>query len=449
MSNDNPVTSFLSKIKRFIVRHHLMCEDDKYLLALSGGADSMALLMIIHDLGYEIEAIHCNFHLRGEESDRDERFCVEQCQKLGIKIHLAHFDTREYAKLHKISIEMAARELRYSYFEQLRNDIGAKDVLVAHHLDDSVETILMNLIRGTGIHGLTGISPRNGHIIRPLLCVDRHEIEGFLREKCISYVTDSSNLSDNVIRNKIRLNVLPMLRTINPSVSKSIYHTSERLSQVATVFDDAIRQTVDAATISSGKKEEVYAIDKIKNEYTLFRILQPCSFSPEQIEDIYASLIGQQVTGRVFMSSSHELLIDRGRIVIQPTEKPFKPFKISETGTYVLPDEKRLILVETPIDEKFSINKNPEICCLDADWVRFPLILRQTVEGDRFCPLGMKGSKLVSDFLTDQKKSLFEKRRQLVLQDAKGKIIWIVGMRPDERCRISPDSKKALVVEYL
>lgn len=448
MSNKNSDIIFLSKIKQFILKHELMYEDGKYLLALSGGADSMALLSVVHSLGYDVEAIHCNFHLRGDESDRDERFCVGQCEKLGITIHLAHFDTKMYAQSHKVSIEMAARELRYSFFERLRKDIRAKDVLVAHHLDDSVETTLMNLIRGTGIHGLTGISPRNGHIIRPLLCVDRHEIEGYLNDKHIEYVTDSSNLSDDVVRNKIRLNVLPMLRTINPSASKSIYHTSERLSQVATVFDDAIKQEADAATISIGEGEAVFAIDRINYEYTLFYILQPYSFSTEQVEDIYSYLNGQSATGRLFASSTHELLVDRGRIVIQPKEKLFKPFKIPETGNYVLPHEKRLTLVETPIDENFSISKEPEKCCLDAARVRFPLMLRQTAEGDRFCPLGMKGSKLVSDFLTDQKKSLFEKRRQLVVEDASGKIIWIVGVRPDERFRISPESKMALVVEY-
>lgn len=447
MSNKLTVASFLSKIKRFIVRHQLMCDDEKYLLALSGGADSMALLTAIHRLGYNIEAVHCNFHLRGNESDRDEHFCVEQCRKNGIIIHLAHFDTKEYAKLHKISIEMAARELRYSYFERLRNDIDAKGVLVAHHQDDSVETVLLNLIRGTGIHGLTGISPRNGQIIRPLLCVNRQEIEEFLSSCGITYVTDSSNLSDDVVRNKIRLNVLPLLRTINPSVSDSIFNTSVRLSQAVDIFDQAIRQAIDAATISSGEWETVYVIDRIKNEYILFHILQPCSFSPEQIEEIYEYMIGRQTTGRIFMSSTHELLIDRGRIILQPKEEPFQPLVIPETGCYMLPHGKKLRLKEASIDTGFTISRKPEKVCLDADCVRFPLRLRLITAGDRFCPLGMKGSRLVSDFLTDLKKSLFDKHRQLVVEDATGKIVWVVGLRPDERCRILSTSKKALVIE--
>ena len=448
MSNKSNVKSFQSKIKRFIDRHQLMCADETYLVAFSGGADSMALLTSVHSLGYNVEAVHCNFHLRGNESDRDERFCVEQCQELGVKIHLAHFDTREYVKLHKISIEMAARELRYSYFEKLRNYLEVKGILVAHHQDDSVETVLMNLIRGTGIHGLTGISPRNGYIIRPLLCVNRKEIEAYLHDCSIPFVTDSSNLSDDVVRNKIRLDVLPLLRTINPSVSESIFSTSVRLSQAADIFDHAIRQEVEAAIISSGEKETVYAIKGIKNEYTLFHILQPCSFSPEQIEEIYAYIIGQQATGSVFMSATHEMLIDRGKMILQPIEAPLKPLVVPEAGCYILPNEKKLRLIELTIDSDFVISREPDKVCLDANCVSFPLTLRQTSTGDRFCPLGMKGSRLVSDFLTDLKMSLFEKRRQLVLEDAKGKIVWVVGLRPDERCRISSKSKKALVIDF-
>ena len=447
MLNNKGVSSFLSKIEHFILKHQLMNEGEKYLMALSGGADSMALMTAIHYLGYNIEAAHCNFHLRGEESDRDEHFCIEQCQRLGIQIHLAHFDTNTYAKSHKVSIEMAARELRYSFFEHLRNDLGAKGVLVAHHKDDSVETVLMNLIRGTGVHGLTGISPRHGYIIRPLLCVDRCEIEAFVRENDIPYVTDSSNMSDDVVRNKIRLDVLPLLRTINPSASDSIFNTSQRLSQVATVFDKAIQQEINEALSFSGERETIYAIEHIKSEYALFYILQPCSFTPEQIEEIYTYLTEQHTTGRLFLSSTHELLVDRGKIIIQPQEKLVKPFVIPETGNYVMPNEKRLTLKKTPIDDSFIISRKPGKVCLDADCVQFPLTLRPTSIGDRFCPLGMKGSRLVSDFLTDQKKTIFEKRRQWIVEDATGKIIWVVGLRPDDRCRLTPNSKTALILE--
>ena len=199
------------KVADFIGKHGLLSREGLHLVALSGGADSVALLLILKDLGYRIEAAHCNFHLRGEESNRDEAFVKKLCQEQNIPLHLIHFDTKEYADLHQVSIEMAARDLRYGYFRQLRKDIGAEKVCVAHHRDDAVETLLMNLMRGSGVHGLTGIRACNGEIVRPLLDVSRQEIETYLHSIGQDYVMDSTNLVDDVVRNKIRLNVLPLL----------------------------------------------------------------------------------------------------------------------------------------------------------------------------------------------------------------------------------------------
>ena len=212
----------LQQVAGFIARNQLLAADNKYIVALSGGADSVALLLIMKALGYDVEAAHCNFHLRGKESERDENFCVSLCESLGIILHRIHFDTLTYAQLHKVSIEMAARDLRYSYFEQLRRDINADAICVAHHKDDNVETILLNLVRGTGMNGLTGISPRNGFILRPLLCIGREDILEYLEAENQDYVTDSSNLVDDVQRNKIRLNVLPLLENVNPAVKDNI-----------------------------------------------------------------------------------------------------------------------------------------------------------------------------------------------------------------------------------
>ena len=214
------------------------------LVALSGGADSVCLLMAMKRLGYAIEAIHCNFHLRGAESDRDEEFCKSLCEREQIPFHTVHFDTKTYAEVHKISIEMAARELRYNYFEQLRKAIDAEAILVAHHMNDSVETLLMNLIRGTGIHGLQGIKPRNGNIIRPLLCVSRKEIVEWLGEIGQDYVTDSTNLEDDVTRNKLRLNIIPLLEEINPAASENIAKTALRMVEAGKVFDDSMNGIV-------------------------------------------------------------------------------------------------------------------------------------------------------------------------------------------------------------
>ena len=192
--------SLLHRVRAFIWQQRLLSPDGRYLVAVSGGADSVCLLLMLLQRGYEVEAVHCNFKLRGDESQRDEVFVKDLCQRLDVKLHLTHFDTREYAAMRRISIEMAARQLRYAYFEQLRRDIDAADICVAHHQDDAVETFLMNLIRGTGIHGLTGIKPRNGHIVRPLLCLSRQDILLWLDEQHQTFVTDSSNMVADIVR---------------------------------------------------------------------------------------------------------------------------------------------------------------------------------------------------------------------------------------------------------
>ena len=229
-----------NKVADFIAKHQLLSHDDLHVVAISGGADSVALLLILKQLGYRIEAAHCNFHLRGDESDRDEEFVKSLCKSYDIPLHLIHFETGEYATLHQVSIEMAARDLRYGYFRQLCQDIGASDVCVAHHRDDAVETLLMNLIRGAGIHGLTGIRPKNGQIVRPLLCLSRQEIEDYLKTIHQEYVVDSTNLVDDVVRNKIRLRVLPILREINPNVAENIDKTAHYLQQTEKIFNNYI-----------------------------------------------------------------------------------------------------------------------------------------------------------------------------------------------------------------
>lgn len=237
----------LNKIKRFIASEHLLRVDALYLVALSGGADSVALLLCLKELGYRVEAVHCNFQLRGEESMRDERFCEELCQRENIPLHKVHFDTQSYADLHKVSIEMAARELRYHYFFQLKEALKAEGICVGHHKEDSVETILINLVRGTGLSGLMGIRPRKNDIIRPLLCVTRHEIEDYLRRHASTFVTDSTNLMDDVVRNKIRLNILPQLTEINPSVTEAILTTANHLSEVEAIVQESLKEALEKA----------------------------------------------------------------------------------------------------------------------------------------------------------------------------------------------------------
>ena len=429
----------LSKVRDYIANHQLLNHSRTYLVALSGGADSVCLLHVLLRLSYHVEAVHCNFHLRGEESNRDEAFVRQLCQEHQVPLHLAHFDTREYAQLHKVSIEMAARQLRYRYFEQLRNDIGAEAICVAHHRDDSIETILLNLVRGTGIRGLTGIKPRNGNIIRPLLCVSRQEIEKYLKDENQSYVTDSTNLNaDEAIRNKIRLQILPLLREINPSVSESIQRTAERLSEVEKVVNNVLEEQTESDELS---------LQNIKQfpspEILLFKLLTPYGFTPTVIEQLSQNL--DAPSGRLYQSSTHELVIDRERLIIEPRQQQLPTLRIPEPGTYVFGQTSSM---------KFSFNivnghqltRNNNCACLDANKVRFPLIIRPTQTGDRFVPFGMHGSRLVSDFLTDLKLTIFEKRRQLVVTDASSNIVWLVGLRPDNRFCLTDKTKETLLI---
>jgi len=387
---------------------------------------------MMKQLGYDIEAAHCNFHLRGKESDRDEEFCKTLTNNLDIKIHLIHFDTIEYSKLHKESIELAARNLRYNYFAQLCRDIDAAAVLVAHHRDDSVETILMNLLRGTGIDGLCGIQPKRTvdvrgvplTIIRPLLCIGRKDIEQWLQEQKQDYVNDSTNFEDDVMRNKIRLNLLPVIDSINPNARQNILLTANNLRHV---------------------------IENTGEEYELFRKLSTLGFSGKQIEQIYAN---KENTGATFASSTHDVVITSNGIKVERHCEPIKDMVIPETGNYIIcrrtedDGTERMMRLRISMSDTVKIHKDPFVASLDADKVQFPLTLRSLRTGDKFAPFGMKGSKLISDYLTDSKVDLLDRRKQLVVEDASGKIIWLLGRRTSNLCKIDDSTKRMLVITY-
>ncbi|MCH4251026.1 MAG: tRNA lysidine(34) synthetase TilS [Prevotella sp.] len=446
---------FDKSIARFIAHQHLMEKGRLYLVALSGGPDSVALLRVLADLDYQIEAVHCNFRLRGDESDRDEAFCRHLCQSFHVPFHVTHFDTRTYAALHRVSIEMAARELRYPYFEKLRQAIGAAGICVAHHQDDSVETVLMNLLRGTGLKGLEGILPQQGYLIRPLLGVSRSDIEQYLSSIGQDFVIDSTNLIDDVTRNRMRLDIIPALEKINPAVKENVARTARYAGMAVHALEHYINnyislksgielylpQEMGDETIKDASA--VITVQSIRAfpspELLLYTMIYLYGFSGFQAEEIYESL---DKSGKVWRSKTHELLLDRGKIVIQPLPgQPLKDLRIPEPGTYVLADRRLRIAYARPV-----ISKDSDAATLDAGKVEFPLTLRLCHPGDRFVPFGMQGSRLVSDFLTDLKCNLFEKQRQLVLADAAGKILWVVGKRTDNRFRIDSHTVKALVV---
>ena len=424
-----------SKVERYIEKYKLLKSSELYLVALSGGADSVALLLLLKNAHFNVHAAHCNFHLRGEESDRDEAFCVELCKGLGVELHRAHFDTREYAELHKVSIEMAARELRYKWFEQLREDIGAAGICVAHHRDDSVETVLLNLVRGTGLRGLTGIQPRNGNILRPLLCVSRAEIEAFLAEKGQKYVTDSTNLKADVQRNIVRLEVLPLLRKLNPAVAENIQRTAEYLSEAQQVLNVAIARINDS-NILNLRDIETYC----SSEYLTFEWLKKYGFNGDQVRQILDADCG----GMVHSEQGYDVLKDRGRLIVEAALEPFKPMRIPEEGTYVLGENMRLSVRKKPV----YVSKEPNIATLDAAKVRFPLTVRRVEEGDWMQPYGMKGRKLLSDLMTDLKMTVFEKRRQLVVVDSQGAIVWSIGLRIADFVAVSDVTKTVIELVF-
>lgn len=430
-------------VAHYIEDRRLLDKSRLQLVALSGGADSVALLLLLRDLGYRLEAVHCNFQLRGDEADRDEDFCQSLCDELALPLHRAHFDTRAYAQLHGISIEMAARQLRYAYFRQLREAIGAEAICVAHHRDDSVETILLNLIRGTGIHGLTGMKPRQGDVVRPLLCVSRADLVSYLDGLGRSYVTDSSNLVADVKRNKVRLQILPLIEAINPSFRDTVLTMAAELEGIERVVDTQLAHYAEATELSiEAIRQEPSA------ELALYYFLQPRHFNPSQIRQIADRLAAS--SGSRWISPTHELLSDRGRLTIHPLEADApRPMRMPETGRYSYANEVTVRLSRVERDDRFVLPTSSETVALDADKVKFPLIIRRTQQGDRFVPLGMKGGKLVSDFLTDQKKSVWEKRHQVVVCDAEDQILWIVGNRIDHRVRITDSTRRILLIEKL
>lgn len=424
----------LSKVKDYIKKHKLLSLSDLYIVALSGGADSVALLLLLDEMGYKVHALHCNFHLRGEESDRDERFCEDLCLKKNIPFHRIHFDTLMYAETHKMSVEMAARELRYRYFEQLRKDIGAEGICVAHHQDDTVETVLLNLVRGTGLRGLTGIQPRNGAILRPLLCVTRTEIEAYLATKQQDYVIDSTNLETDFVRNKIRLQVVPLLRQLNPAVSENIVRTAEHLTEAQKVLDAVVD------TYKGSNQLDLCALQQVGSaEYIVFEWLKQYGFNGSQVQQVISA-----ETGSIFSSpTGYEVLKDRDRLLVEPTIMAFTPIRIPEEGTYVLPDDRRLnVRRSNPF-----VSKDSHEATLDARQVRFPLTVRRVEEGDWMIPYGMTGRKLLSDLMTDLKMSLFDRRRQLVVVDAQGVVVWAIGLRTDHRCRVTDATQEVIAIK--
>lgn len=368
--------------------------DMKFLVGVSGGPDSVSLLVQMTDLGYRCVVGHCNFHLRGDESDEDERFVFKLAERLGVEIVKTDFDTIEYAKEKGISIEMAARELRYDWFEKMRVKYDCDYVVVAHNLNDQVETFFLNLSRGTGLRGLTGIKFKNGKVLRPLIETQRSEIEEFLRQKGETWRTDGTNSDVKYRRNRIRHNILPEMEKMNPSFLRTMARTMANLKSVE---DD----------LEGRENVRLRVYEKVKN----------LEFSHQQIESM-VNAVEHGGSGQKFESKKGVAVVNRGEV---------KVYLHNEC----VPKELEL-RVEEVVDVK-DMRSGKDYAYVSMDRTMMPLKLRPWKVGDWMIPYGMKGKKKVSDLLTERRMDIVEKERQMVVEDCCGNVVWVVGVRVDAR----------------
>lgn len=443
--------NFLAIVSAYIKKQKLLNLSATYMVALSGGADSVALLYALFQLGYKVIAVHCNFHLRQEESERDENFCKEFCKRIGVELYITHFNTNDYAKKNKVSIEMAARNLRYTYFEDLRIQLNANGICVGHHKNDNVETFLLNLIRGTGVNGLRGIKPKNGFILRPFLAVTRAEILNFLKINDISFVTDSSNFVDDVQRNQVRLNILPALRTINNAVDTHISKTIDYLEASAQLLAYALKPLLNNIVQESNcqLKIDIKKLLDTKNEaYLLWYLLNDKGFNSSQIAEMCVSFTKE--SGKLWESKTHYATHHATYLFVEEKKKEeIQSLEIIGEGTYSIIENVTLKVEKETLSPHFELIKKSNYAFLDADKISFPLTLRLIKRGDRFIPFGMKGSKLVSDFLADNKVPLLERKRTLVLTDTSGDILWLVNHRISNHFCVNNATKNVLKIALL
>ena len=434
----------LSTVQAYIAQHQLLRPTAPVIVGLSGGADSVALLHILTRLGYPCVAAHCNFHLRNDESDADADFAQQTAEALGLLFRRIDFDTADYAHQNGVSTEMAARTLRYEWFETLRRELGAEAIAVAHHRDDNVETVLLNLIRGTGLSGLCGMRPRNGHIVRPLLSVDRHQIVRWLADRHLPFRTDSSNASDVYRRNFVRLRLLPLMEQLNPSVRDAILRMAGHLTDVEAIYRNAI-DSHRAHLIDADGRISIDALRTPAPQAVLFELLTPYGFTSSQCADIARALSGESGRSFVAPGGRWHLLKDRLHLILYPAyEVSADAFTLTLGSELTAPI--RLSLEERIVDEAFTISRSPHVATFDADRIALPLTLRRWRAGDSFVPFGMTGRKKLSDYFSDHKFSLLRKAAAWILCDASGRILWIVGHRTDNRFRITSKTRRALIV---
>ncbi len=450
----------------------LVPHQTQWVLAVSGGVDSVVLADLCHHAGFQFVIAHCNFQLRGDESIRDENFVRSLGERYNEEVLVKHFDTKAYAEANKSSIQVAARELRYGWFEEVISDellvmsdkhkqqsLVSKDLQLttynlqlflatAHHADDNIETLLLNFFRGTGISGLHGILPKQGNIIRPLLFAKREEIVAYAKENNLSWVEDSSNASDKYSRNFVRHQVMPLMKTIYSQVEDNLLGNIERFKEIELIYSASIQQTKSKLIEVKGNESHI-PILKLKRQTPLktivFEIIKDFGFAATQTEEAIKLL--DAANGSFMASASHRLIINRNWLIIAPLQPEEALNIIIEEGIKNIAYAGGTLSFETTPADNTHLPTDATIATLNADEIRYPLLLRPCKQGDYFYPLGMLKKKKLSKFFIDQKLSKTDKERVWVIESDK-RIVWVIGLRIDNRFRIKPTSKKQLTIKY-
>lgn len=438
----------IDRFINYIESRHLFTLHDTLLVGVSGGRDSIVLADLLFNAGYAFAIAHCNFKLRGAESDQDETFVKELASKYDKPVYSKSFDTFKVAEDEGISIEMAARNLRYTWFEEIRKKHHYDWLLVAHHMDDQTETFFLNLSRGTGISGLTGMKAVNGKVVRPLLFAHGKEIETYACEHNLDFREDSSNFLMDFQRNKIRHMVIPLMEELNPSFRAGMKDTISHLSDAYQIFLQAIDRATERVVKHRATGEiEISLVElKMLNPLStyLFEILKPYYFNGDVVDEMINCLDGQ--SGKQFFSPSHRAVLDRDVILVLKNRETTSKRYYLEENCQRIEYPVKLKISSFKRDDSIKLHTPPNKALIDKDKVQFPLILRKWQPGDYFQPLGMKGMKKLSDFFVDEKFSLTDKEKTWLLTNGE-EIIWIIGVRLDDRYKISPETRNMLEVD--
>jgi tRNA(Ile)-lysidine synthase len=431
----------------FVEQHDLFSPADTILTAVSGGIDSVVMAQLFKAAGYQFAIAHCNFKLRDTEADHDQQFVMNLAAQLGVEFHTTAFDTAAYANDNKISIQMAARTLRYNWFAQLAQKFGYKAISLAHHQNDTIETILLNLTRGTGIAGLHGILPKNGNLVRPLLFLSRVEIETIAEQEGLTWAEDSSNSSVKYARNKIRHQVVPLLKELNPSLEATFENNLKNFREMEVLLDNTVAGLQQKLLIKHGDEVhiDIAEADRLSpKRLLLLKLLQPYGFSDTVVSDVIDGL--HKHAGRAYHGSGFRLIIDRGKLIISPnSEEGITPATINADNREVNFGAYKLTLLHD--DSALIVKDNPMAVSVDADKLSYPLTVRQWQQGDQFYPLGMKTRQKLSDFFVHQKVPVHKKSRVPVIINNNGDVIWIGGYRLDERYKVTYNTKKVTIFE--